>query len=806
MTKVIAKQGNSDDNVKIINTMLKNLGYKITDDKGFFDSNTKFAAESFQNDFGLDITGFVDEKTFIVLTNFHKARFGEIETAETEKITEIIEPTESAVIKEIEKKSAVSNDNISLENSQNDLQDNLINDSINKDIHKKNLQHLQHIKDEEFQKRLEIINKNKFDDEIKYNNFDLANIFNDDVAHKDYYAGDIVIKTNHETKSLTPDKNNNFVILKFGSVGGKVFELQSVLKGRNYFDGKLNGIFDDATKDAVLKYQKANKLECTGIPDKKTWNSLNAKPQKIETELKISDTEKRQETREYNKPKLNKNQGKMFDNSHESKSDNSDIYISKEEQRKKLDDLYGYENYAKPLETQEISESEETDSYTKQEFKSSNVHISKENHQKIISNPHDNQEPVNYARDWNKLTPINITPIDNFGEHENNFSKPTLKMGDEGNYVKLLQEMLIEYEFLKALKDGKFGEKTYDALIKFQNTVAEVGLTPDGIVGAKTWKALETYNPNDYKTKRPQLKYGATGEDVYYLQQKLKDFGFYNGKIDGIFGYQTSDAAELFQTAMKIKSDGIVGDVTWHASDVYSPAPEKTYPTLKFGDGGNYVASLQTKLKEYGFYNGKIDGIFGYQTLESVNFFQNACGLETDGVVGEKTWEALSDYMNIPENYPTVQYGNSGTYVTILQTKLKDLGFYHGSITGSFDTNTENSLIAYQRDYNLPQTGIADRNTWAFLFSDSYVERDISEYKENKKTLRYGDTGEYVYYLQQQLKNLRYYGGNVSGQFDINTETAVRGFQYANGLTADGVVGKYTRYALESLINSFYRT
>ena len=53
---------------------------------------------------------------------------------------------------------------------------------------------------------------------------------------------------------------------------------------------------------------------------------------------------------------------------------------------------------------------------------------------------------------------------------------------------------------------------------------------------------------------------------------------------------------------------------------------------------------IQTCLKNAGFYNGSIDGIKGRGTRRAIRDFQTANGLNSDGVVGPKTWEALSKY------------------------------------------------------------------------------------------------------------------------------------------------------------------
>ena len=59
--------------------------------------------------------------------------------------------------------------------------------------------------------------------------------------------------------------------------------------------------------------------------------------------------------------------------------------------------------------------------------------------------------------------------------------------------------------------------------------------------------------------------------------------------------------------------------------------------TLKKGSRGAAVKTLQTALKDLGFYNGKIDGIFGKGTRSAVKAYQRKNGLKADGVAGPKT-------------------------------------------------------------------------------------------------------------------------------------------------------------------------
>ena len=61
------------------------------------------------------------------------------------------------------------------------------------------------------------------------------------------------------------------------------------------------------------------------------------------------------------------------------------------------------------------------------------------------------------------------------------------------------------------------------------------------------------------------IQQGSVGEDVIELQARLQYIGFYNGDIDGVFGWQTYWATRNFQYEFGIKVDGYVGEKTKHA-------------------------------------------------------------------------------------------------------------------------------------------------------------------------------------------------------------------------------------------------
>ena len=61
----------------------------------------------------------------------------------------------------------------------------------------------------------------------------------------------------------------------------------------------------------------------------------------------------------------------------------------------------------------------------------------------------------------------------------------------------------------------------------------------------------------------------------------------------------------------------------------------------KRGSSGDTVREIQTRLQNWGYYNGAVDGVYGSGTEEAVRLFQRKNGLSVDGQVGNQTLAAL---------------------------------------------------------------------------------------------------------------------------------------------------------------------
>lgn len=77
------------------------------------------------------------------------------------------------------------------------------------------------------------------------------------------------------------------------------------------------------------------------------------------------------------------------------------------------------------------------------------------------------------------------------------------------------------------------------------------------------------------------------------------------------------------------------------ANLIYNEKNKVSETLSRYGSSGNEVKQIQTKLKNWGYYNGDVDGIYGSKTVSAVRYFQRVNGLTVDGIAGEKTLEAI---------------------------------------------------------------------------------------------------------------------------------------------------------------------
>ena len=362
------------------------------------------------------------------------------------------------------------------------------------------------------------------------------------------------------------------------------------------------------------------------------------------------------------------------------------------------------------------------------------------------------------------------------------------------------------------------------------------------------------YTPVPSPTPQGSLKKGSNGNDVRNVQRKLKELGFYKGTVDGDFGDATEEAVKAFQKQYRLDVDGKVGANTLKAlasaratarpahtsTPRRSPTPRRTNTPsynantyLRKGNSSGQVRQMQERLISLGYLVGNATGRFDDSTEAGLIAFQKRHTSYADGVAGPETLRAL--YSSSARSTSTaagiignsLRPGSSGKAVRTLQTRLKALGYYRGTVDGDYGKATQDAVKAFQQGNGLTADGVAGGSTFSKLYSSSvktarqaaatatprrtatprptatprrtptplppntYI-RVTSAPGDSYATLRRGYTGTPVTRMQQELKKQGFYNGDVDGTFGEGTENAVKAFQRTHGLNVDGVAGPAT--------------
>lgn len=184
--------------------------------------------------------------------------------------------------------------------------------------------------------------------------------------------------------------------------------------------------------------------------------------------------------------------------------------------------------------------------------------------------------------------------------------------------------------------------------------------------------------------------------------------------------------------------------------EIVNNAPIQGYTTsypgiLRRGTTGPSVVTVQVMLNRISQSYPAIpkvptvDGIFGVRTENAVRVFQEVFSLTVDGIVGRATWYALvrlyiavtrmaelrsqgqQFYANSWALNDPIEQGDRGIRVEHLQYMLSVLAAYipeipNVSVDGIFGPATRNAVIAAQRRFDLPQTGVVNGRTWEEIY------------------------------------------------------------------------------------------
>jgi peptidoglycan hydrolase-like protein with peptidoglycan-binding domain/SH3-like domain-containing protein len=317
----------------------------------------------------------------------------------------------------------------------------------------------------------------------------------------------------------------------------------------------------------------------------------------------------------------------------------------------------------------------------------------------------------------------------------------TLRKGDSGDGVKALQQRLADLGYFSGTIDSKFGTSTQTALKAFQK---KNGLSQDGVCGAQTRTVLfgaspvyatTTASPSPTATTEITednvvvIKSGSRGAAVLSLQKRLVELKYYTSRLDGVYLEDDISAVRAFQKNNSLTVDGVAGYTTqkqlYSSSAVQGDVGQTTLSTtLRYGDTGDDVITLQNRLIELGYLTGTADGKFGQSTQQALVAFQKNNNLVRDGVAGTKTQQILfanTAVHNTVSTSSTLTQGTVSDTVKSMQQRLIALGYLTGTADGNFGPKTALALIAFQKANDLTADGIAGTKTLQRLNSLSAI-------------------------------------------------------------------------------------
>ena len=330
------------------------------------------------------------------------------------------------------------------------------------------------------------------------------------------------------------------------------------------------------------------------------------------------------------------------------------------------------------------------------------------------------------------------------------FSK-TVKYGDSGDLVSAVQSRLAELGFYTAKVSGGYYKITKAAVKAFQT---QNGLTADGIAGRETQEMLFSADavpadatPRPSPTPEPPkytlmvdvvnqitraYTYDETGEYTILVREMICSTGTskyptpcgttimpkkrarwgyfptwgshaqYLTRIDSANAFHSVLYSEPDETTLSVKSFDALGTPASHgcvrllvsdAKWIYENCKEGTIITVYEGD---YDPEYTMALKP---------------TLNTDTLRENPLPEPTPTPVYSKE--------NFPTQYRTLSKGKTGTDVYMLQMRLTELGYYHGTVTGGYYGGTIQAVKEFQRDHGLTVDGAAGKQTQALLFSDA---------------------------------------------------------------------------------------
>jgi peptidoglycan hydrolase-like protein with peptidoglycan-binding domain len=259
----------------------------------------------------------------------------------------------------------------------------------------------------------------------------------------------------------------------------------------------------------------------------------------------------------------------------------------------------------------------------------------------------------------------------------------------------------------------------------------------------------------------------------------------------------------------------------------------ESYPgtALRLGDNRPEVYTIEYMLNLISTHYPIIPKIYplGYDFNENVDnavrVFQETFNLTVDGIVGRNTWyrmvylftgiERLTELHSEGVSLEGTPAGGAIISATdsdreniiMLQYYLAVISQFYTTIpsvtvTGEYNEETNTSVTAFQRQFNLPVTGVINEETYDYIYRVyitlvPYVDEfSLRAESFSGRTLSFSEVGEEVKELQRELGTVLKTDLYNSGIYGRSTAQNVAMFQRNNNLKANGIADSHTKEVL----------
>jgi peptidoglycan hydrolase-like protein with peptidoglycan-binding domain len=235
-------------------------------------------------------------------------------------------------------------------------------------------------------------------------------------------------------------------------------------------------------------------------------------------------------------------------------------------------------------------------------------------------------------------------------------------------------------------------------------------------VPALTW-AQGGQQPKSQEQKSQQQ--GLDQAEMRQVEEHLKAAGFNPGPVDGTFTTETGSALREYQKQNNLPVTGLIDKET--QQKLMAAQQQKGQQQGKQQTDQDQVRQAQQRLKDLGFYEGSIDGIYGPETEAALREYQARQGLQVSGALTKETHQAL---MQSKQQGPQqAEKAMDQNLIRQAQERLKEDGFYTGAIDGDYGPETEEALREYQKAKGLQVTGSLNQETRQTLLQSGQQQK-----------------------------------------------------------------------------------